>query len=149
MCQAVTRYLCVTTRMDAHVHTHKINTDRETGNQGCSKPAGCSEHSWTLCALVKYRLPPTTVWRWFSSSVIVTFLITHSSQRLCSLTEPCECEWSFLTACETWLSVFRLERSNHGCYEPPVSLFSCSPVFSFSRKFHHSKQATATLNALC
>lgn len=39
MCQAVTPYLCVTTRMDAHVcaHVHKINTDRVTENLSCSR----------------------------------------------------------------------------------------------------------------
>lgn len=32
MCQAVTPYQAVTARMDAHVHTYKINMDVERGN---------------------------------------------------------------------------------------------------------------------
>lgn len=70
MCQAVTPYLCVTTRMDAHVcaHAHKINTDRVTGNLSCSRLVAPSSAG---------RRVATDIWAVAHNSVKVVFLFNH------------------------------------------------------------------------
>lgn len=45
MCQVVTPYQSVTARMDAHVHTYKINMDVERGKSDpqTNEPVYCTE----------------------------------------------------------------------------------------------------------
>lgn len=70
MCQAVTPYLRVTTRMNAHVcaHARKINTDRATGNLSCSRSVAPSSAGRRVASDIRAVA---------HNSVRVVFLFNH------------------------------------------------------------------------